>query len=297
MSTTVSDTPRPSASLILVNEHNEVLLVQRNTQARSFAGTHVFPGGNFDADQDTSLAMTAIRETFEETGLLVASPVSLHPLNKSTLEQARHAIYERNLDFRTFLRCHGCETDLTSLYPFTTWVTPLIIPRRFRTQFYITFLRESLNTLPCEQRIDTVPTPDGGQEVISTCFVRPSLAIAEFRKGNINLPPPQYYFLDTLCQLLTGNINTRDQRDKVLLLSQGPFGRLVIQPKLHRDPESKEEMFLYEGDELRGGPPGRHHRAMVKRKGTVFSKIDLRRNFDIFKDDLSEVFDITTAKL
>lgn len=41
MSTIASDEPRPSASLILVNEHNEVLLVQRNPQARSFAGTHV----------------------------------------------------------------------------------------------------------------------------------------------------------------------------------------------------------------------------------------------------------------
>ena len=141
--------------------------------------------------------------------------------------------------------------------------------RRFRTQFYIAFLPESSKRPPSEQGVDAMPSPDGGQEIMLTRFIRPSLAIAEFRTGNINLPPPQYYLLETLCPLLSGNVSTREQREKVLRLSQGPFGRLVIQPKLYRDPESKDEMFLYEGDELRGGPSGQLHRAIVKRQGTV----------------------------
>ena len=70
--------------------------------------------------------MTAIRETFEETGLLIASP---HPLGNSTLEHARSAIHEKKLDFQTFLRCNGCEAEISSLYPFTTWVTPPIKSR------------------------------------------------------------------------------------------------------------------------------------------------------------------------
>lgn len=73
--------------------------------------------------------MTAIRETFEETGLLIASPVSPGPISKSTLEQARYAIHEQKLDFQTFLRCNGFEAGVSSLYPFTTWITPPINSR------------------------------------------------------------------------------------------------------------------------------------------------------------------------
>lgn len=156
-------------------------------------------------------------------------------------------------------------------HQYTTFVTSPVLTkhRRFRTQFYITFLAELRKTLSSEQITNNIPTPDGGKEVVLTRFVRPSFAITEFRKGNIILHPPQYYLLETLCQLLPGNVNTPEQREKALLLSQGPFGRLVIQPKLHHDLVSKAEMFLYEGDELRGGPPGQLHRAIVKRNGTV----------------------------
>ncbi|KIP12328.1 hypothetical protein PHLGIDRAFT_113803, partial [Phlebiopsis gigantea 11061_1 CR5-6] len=79
--------PRPSASLIVINARNEVLLVHRNPRASSFAGMHVFPGGNFDAAQDGDLATTAVRETFEETGLLLAAGAAL-PAG-DVLERAR----------------------------------------------------------------------------------------------------------------------------------------------------------------------------------------------------------------
>ncbi|KAG6330806.1 hypothetical protein ID866_8283 [Astraeus odoratus] len=295
-SDTTSDGPRPSASLVLINQRNEILLVQRNNQSRSFAGTHVFPGGNYDADQDASLVVTAIRETFEETGFLLVSPTSPSTINSHDLVHARTAIHERKLDFQTSLRRHNCVLGLSSLYPFTAWVTPPITSRRFHTQFYISFLSNHLRPASSEQTTVAVPTPDGGKEVLSARFVHPDVAIAEFEIGRINFPPPQYYILQTLRQVLSGDINTPEQRNKVYILSQGPFGRMVIRPKLYRDPESDIETFLYEGDELRGGPPGRLHRAVVKRKGMVFSEIDLQRNFDIFKDDVA-AFDSETAKL
>ncbi|KIK98086.1 hypothetical protein PAXRUDRAFT_824271 [Paxillus rubicundulus Ve08.2h10] len=280
--------PRLSASLVVINHRNEVLLVQRNPQARSFAGAHVFPGGNYDAKQDTSLAMTAIRETFEESGLLIATNDSSIDLDNASLDQSRRAIHRQKTDFHTFLRNHSLKPDLASLHPFTTWVTPPISSRRFRTQFYVTFLPNFVPTgFSSGHREERLPTPDGGLEVIAARFIRPEDAVAEFRARHINLMPPQYYILETLRQLLPEHTSTPEQRERIALLSRGPFGQLVINPKSHRDPSSHKEFFVYEGDELRGGPTGRLHRAAVTRKGTVFAEIELQRNFDIFTEDMS----------
>lgn len=297
MSTVAPEKLIPSASLILVNECNEVLLVQRSSQTRSFAGMHVFPGGNFDAGRDTSLAITAIRETFEETGLLLTSPASPQTLSKFDLESARRAVHHQELDFQTFLLRHKCMLGLESLYPFTTWITPPIASRRFRTQFFISFLPACLKEDPSGTSIGRVPTTDGGEEVQSTCFVHPRVAIAQFKKGSINLAPPQYYILETLRQLLPGDASTPEEREKLIQLSQGPFGRLVIQPRPYYDSVSSAKMFLYEGDELRGGPVGQLHRAIVKQSGMAFSDIDLQRNFDIFEVDASEACETLATKL
>ncbi|KAI6028561.1 NUDIX domain-containing protein [Pisolithus orientalis] len=297
MSTVASDNLIPSASLILVNECNEVLLVQRSTRTRSFAGMHVFPGGNFDTGRDTSLAITAIRETFEETGVLLASPTSPQALSKSDLERDRSAVHRQELDFQAFLLRHKCVPALKSLRPFTTWITPLTSSRRFRTQFFISFFPTCSEEHSSGTGIGRVPTTDGGEEVQSTCFLHPRVAIAEFKKGNINLAPPQYYILETLRQLLPGDVQTPEEREKLILLSQRPFGRLVIRPRLYQDPVSSATMFLYEGDELRGGPVGQLHRVLVKQNGTVFLEINLQRNFDIFTVDVSEAPGTTATKL
>ncbi|KIK31027.1 hypothetical protein PISMIDRAFT_669972 [Pisolithus microcarpus 441] len=297
MSTVASEKLIPSASLILVNERNEVLLVQRSSQTRSFAGMHVFPGGNFDAGRDTSLAITAIRETFEETGLLLTSPKSPRTLSKSDLDWTRRAVHHQELDFQTFLLRHKCVLPLESLHHFTTWITPSYASRRFRTQFFISFLPTCLEGDPSGASIGRVPTTDGGEEVQSTCFVHPRVAIAEFKKGSIKLAPPQYYILETLRQLLPGDTNTPEERERLIQLSQGPFGRLVIQPRLYHDSVSGAKIFLYEGDELRGGPVGRLHRAIVKQSGMFFSEIDLQRNFNIFEVDVSEASEAPATKL
>ena len=96
----------------------------------------VFPGGNFDGKQDKSLAMTAIRETFEESGLLLASSSSSStPLSESleegeaVLEEARNEIHQQKLHFQNFLQSKNLEANVESLLPFTQWITPVEQPR------------------------------------------------------------------------------------------------------------------------------------------------------------------------
>lgn len=115
----------------------------------------------------------------------------------------------------------------------------------------------------------TCDVPDGGQEVIEAHFVHPRKALEECREGKISFMPPQYYILSTLADILQGPHNTSDQRRKVQTLSQGLFGRMVINPVRVGEDHSGRAILAYEGDELRGGTKGRLHRTLVKFNGAV----------------------------
>jgi len=274
-----ASTPRPSASLILVNPRNEVLLVQRNPLARSFGNMHVFPGGNLDSNQDTCHEDTAIRETFEETGILLANSTSGAMIDDQLLDEARKLIHSGKLSFPNFLK----KNDLAmrrDLYPFTQWITPKGVPRRFHTHFYVAFLEDTPSSVRGENRL---PTPDGGLEVISTSLKRPSAYIESFLKGEISLMPPQFYLLTTLVEALSDDsIRSPEGTERLQRLSRGAFGKMQINPSvLPHESDPSMSYFVYEGDESRGGPKGRRHRSHVQ-----FGEKRLQRNFDIFSDDL-----------
>ena len=98
----------------------------------------MFPGGNFDQD-DGSYRVTAIRETFEETGLLLAKsrlvsipdqPAPLgHGLDQDALNRARQSILLGQNVFSKFLDGVGLTPAVDELLPFTEWVTPVQVPR------------------------------------------------------------------------------------------------------------------------------------------------------------------------
>ncbi|KAJ8456978.1 hypothetical protein ONZ45_g18503 [Pleurotus djamor] len=305
--------PRPSASVVVINERNEILLVQRNPQARHFGGVTVFPGGNYDKQEDSSLEITAIRETFEESGLLLARSASGTTPTDAILDEARFAIHSRKASFNTFLQKHNLEADVSALLPFTQWITPVGPPRRFHTQFYATFLpATSASGFSSGNKHERIPKPviitltnppslpplhitypDGGQEVISARFIHPETALSENREGKITFMPPQFYVITTLAGILRGSTNTAAQRELVRQLSQGMFGRMVINPRRMADPDEEGRAILtYEGDETRGGSKGRLHRALVKldKAGILTHEIVLQRNFDVFTEIEPQAF-------
>ncbi|KAG5647318.1 hypothetical protein DXG03_000856 [Asterophora parasitica] len=284
--------PRPSASVVIVNSRNEVLLVHRNPQARHFGGVHVFPGGNLDRNQDTSIAMTAIRETFEESGLLLASSSkSSTVLSDEFLDDSRAKIHSQKLNFQSFLSDHGLTPDIASLLPFTQWITPVNVPRRFHTQFYVTFLSASAG-FSSGAKQDRIPKPNGGQEVVSARFLHPEDALAEFRAGKITFMPPQVYILQTLSEIFKSRQNMPAERERVQKLSSGPFGRMVINPRPLSAPDKDGRSILtYEGDETRGGSKGRLHRAQIKSGKGGISEMTLQRNFDVLTEIELHAFD------
>jgi len=93
----------------------------------------VFPGGNYDQKQDDSLKMTAIRETFEESGLLLASfdgsSQDISSLDDVRLDDARNGVHQQRILFQDFLNSNHLRADSDQLLPFTQWITPISSPR------------------------------------------------------------------------------------------------------------------------------------------------------------------------
>ena len=96
------------------------------TEAKPTLARQVFPGGNFDPTQDSDLTMTALRETFEETGLLLVSGAVP---GDQVLDRAREDVNAQRLRFSDFLAAHRLAADKDALMPFTQWITPPTLPR------------------------------------------------------------------------------------------------------------------------------------------------------------------------
>lgn len=120
--------PRPSSSVLVVSPVNEVLLLHRVHTSTSFASAHVFPGGNLDPYHDGYIPaedsperhhdghayrIGAIRETFEETGILLAKKHNeLINLSSEDRDRARKQIHNNQIKFMDWLKSLGAEPDL-----------------------------------------------------------------------------------------------------------------------------------------------------------------------------------------
>lgn len=156
-------TPKPAATVAVIRDGANGIetWMMRRVKAMAFApGAAVFPGGGVDArDADISvpwsgsdpetfaarfgtdprtareLVTAALRELFEETGVLLASP-----LPQVDLDAARIAIEKRELPLAGFLAEHGSVLQAGALHPWARWVTPAVEPRRYDTWFFVAVL-------------------------------------------------------------------------------------------------------------------------------------------------------------
>lgn len=122
--------PRPSSSVVLLSPENQVLLLHRVKTSSAFPSAHVFPGGNLSVFHDgevpspsdakihedsLSYRLGAIRETFEESGILLAreGDIDGKPLSIPTVDrdQARQAIYRNKVRFVEWLASVGGVAD------------------------------------------------------------------------------------------------------------------------------------------------------------------------------------------
>lgn len=98
-----------------------------------------------------------------------------------------------------------------NLIPFTRWVTPPNVPRRYTTQMYLYFLplplgsdKSLLSEIPAEGEREEIqiPTSDGGVEIAEAQFLPASEWLRQAEQGEIILYPPQFVLLSLASQFL-----------------------------------------------------------------------------------------------
>lgn len=154
--------PLPSATILLVRDGEtalEVFMVKRHHQIDFASGALVFPGGKVDKndwaaeirahadgaekydDLQLSLAACAIREGFEESGILLARAVGSREFitaeHATSLGEWREKLNSGELGLAEFLKQHKLRLACDALVPFAHWITPVFMPKRFDTYFYV----------------------------------------------------------------------------------------------------------------------------------------------------------------
>ena len=211
-------TPRPAATVMLLRDTDEgpaVFLLQRHAGMDFAPGTTVFPGGGVDdrdsaadidwagpdptwwaqrigVSEDLALALVcaAVRETFEECGVLLAGPA--HGGDEIVAEAAmyhgaRAELASRSLSFSEFLRREKLVLRADLLRPWANWVTPVAgHRRRYDTYFFVAALPEGQHA-------------DGQtSEAVASGWASPAAAIEDFAGGRSFLLPPTWTQLDSL---------------------------------------------------------------------------------------------------
>jgi 8-oxo-dGTP pyrophosphatase MutT (NUDIX family) len=202
-------TPRDAATVMLlrpaagVSGGFEVYMLRRKPSMAFAPGAYVFPGGSVDqrdADEEVAwagpgvdrwgelfdapaelaraLVCAAVRETFEESGVLLAGPSAGTVVADTTgedWEADRQALLDRSMSLAEMLARRGLILRSDLLRPWSRWITPKLEPRRFDTRFFAA-------ALPAGQR-----TRDVGGEAAAVQWIAPAAALEAGRARRIQL--------------------------------------------------------------------------------------------------------------
>lgn len=246
---------RPAATVMLVRDGAdglEVFMLRRTLNAAFAGGMYVFPGGRVDdADHGADLEpicdglddgpaseilqisqgglaywVAAIRECFEEAGVLLARPTAAtEALRFDTPESvARFAEHRDRLNTRERSFIEICETEdlqliTDAIHYVSHWITPVGEVRRFDTRFF-------LARAPQAQE----PLHDNG-ETIESLWVQPAVALERFRAGELAMIPPTIANLEFLLPHATA--------DAALAAAAEVGTPPVILPKLRIDADGR----------------------------------------------------------
>ena len=188
----------------------EAFLLRRTAELEFAPGAYVFPGGSVDArdadpgvgwagpgpadfaalldvppDRARALVCAAVRETFEESGVLLAGASHDDLVSDSAaLAADRHALLAGTASLAEVLGRRGLVLRTDLLTPWARWITPEASPRRFDTWFFAA-------ALPPGQAATAAPEghADPGESE-SGAWLRPASALEAARAGQMTLLPP-----------------------------------------------------------------------------------------------------------
>ncbi len=209
---------RPSATVVVAREGNlvpELLLVRRRA-GDAFGNSFTFPGGVIDPDETAAHAFcsglaaaeacrqlglaengldyfsAAIRELFEETGILLARrhDGSWAP-DHTAFGGLRLQVDKAEISWAAFLREQSLCMAADALHYFAWWETPAVMPKRWTTRFF-------LAELPSGQTAS-----HDGCEIVDHCWLTAGDALARGKNGELPMPFPTSRTLESLQQFQT----------------------------------------------------------------------------------------------
>lgn len=205
--------PKPSATLVLVRDSGaglEVFLQQRHPDIPFLGGAHVFPGGKVEAvdndpkwqafsDLDDKSAsetldltegglaywVAAIRETYEESGILLLEPTPGKTLDAEILNLWPNEVPD------VFQLCQRYSLNLSTpqLTYYLHWITPEHMTKRFDTRFFIA-------RAPTGQE-----GSHDGKECVDSIWITPEAAMERKKQGTMALAPPTFFTLKHLLEI------------------------------------------------------------------------------------------------
>src|SRR3954453_12404853 len=210
--------PRHASTVVLLRDRPDGMqayLLRRPRTMAFAAGMYVFPGtavgprgmtladdawsgpppaawaALLSADEGLTKALVcaAVRETFEESGVLLAGAGPDDVVADTTgadWESDRAALVDHSLSFAAMLDRRGLVLRADLLRPWAHWITPEVEPKRFDTRFFVA-------ALPTGQR-----TRDVGGEADRVAWVRPADALAAADSGEMGMLPPTAFTLSEL---------------------------------------------------------------------------------------------------
>ena len=259
--------PQLASTVILIREHNgelQVYLLKRSIRSDFFPETYVFPGGRVEGEdrafrlwkahvdldseeiyqrlggsltveEALTCGVTAIRETFEEAGVLLAYR------NEHTHEESYRIQDWRQREelpkewLNSLVVSDGWMLAFSRLFRWAHWITPEGMPKRYETRFFLIFIHPGQE---CE--------PDARETTHGVC-ISPEKGLMKNLQGEIPLSPPT---LVTLHELLQYS-NTKDLQKEVQARTWGeallprmfnlPEGKLILEPW---DPVSKKKLDI-----------------------------------------------------
>lgn len=204
--------PLPASTVLLLRDGAdglEVFMVRRATKMDFAAGALVFPGGKVDPpdrspmlrdrcgavaevdDFQLALRIAAVRETFEECGVLLArsrGEREIVPVERVRALEAKYrdALMRDEIGIDAIVEAENLDLACDLLVYYAHWITPVIRPKRFDTHFFL------------------APAPDGqaalhdGSESLDSLWTRPQTAIDSFVAGGYQVMFPTYCNLKKL---------------------------------------------------------------------------------------------------
>ncbi|THA62345.1 NUDIX hydrolase [Streptomyces sp. A0958] len=214
--------PRRAATVMLLRDDATgtggapaVHMLRRRTSMAFAGGAYAYPGGGVDPREDDRLVgwagpaletwaqrlgvatpaeaqaivCAAVRETYEEAGVLLAGPTPGTVVTDTTgdaWEVDREALVARELSFAEFLERRGLVLRSDLLGAWARWITPEFEPRRYDTWFFVA-------ALPAGQR-----TRNASTEADRTVWITPGDAADGYDRGELLMMPPTVATLRTL---------------------------------------------------------------------------------------------------